>query len=318
MTADGRAPLADIRRRWSAGGEDLREVTTALREQNLEIANEDEEIDLRRARLAAHGTELESVIGEDDSVWLSFLSRGLSTARAVGRVVAMPAGQPIVPEGTGVLISPRLLLTNHHVVPDAKRAAAMGVQLGYEYDDEGGERPYTTIPFAPEALFLTVPTSVLDFTVIALPEDSTAGNGHVPLIEEGGKILKAEALNVIHHPGGERKRLSIRDNRLVSQDEKWLRYTSDTRHGSSGAPVFNDQWEMVALHHGGVPATDDQGRKLTRTGEVWTPDMDEESAAYLCNEGARVSRIVRRLRRTALPPAQQALLDEALSKGENA
>lgn len=317
MTADGNAPLSDIARRWSAGGDDLRDVTSALREQNLEVANEMAEIDLRRARLAAHGTELEAVIGEDDSVWLSFLSKGLQAARAVGRVVAMPARQPITPEGTGVLISPRLLLTNHHVVPDAEHAASMGVQLGYEYDDEGGERQCTTVPLAPEILFLTVPASVLDFTVVALPEEFAEGNGYVPLIEEGGKVLKAEVLNVIHHPGGDRKRVSIRDNRLVSQDEKWLRYTSDTRHGSSGAPVFNDQWEMVALHHGGVPATDDQGRKLTRTGEVWTPDMDEESAAYLWNEGARVSRIVRRLRRAALPPPQQAMLDEALSKGAN-
>jgi len=238
-------------------------VARALREGNFARANEKAEIDLRRARLATHGVELEAVIGEDDSVWLSFLSKGLAAARAVGRVVTMPARQPITPEGTGVLISPRLLLTNHHVVPDAKHAASMGVQLGYEYDDEGGERQCTTVPLAPEILFLTVPASVLDFTVIALPEEFAEGNGYVPLIEEGGKVLKAEALNVIHHPGGERKRVSIRDNRLVSQDEKWLRYTSDTRHGSSGAPVFNDQWEGVGAGSSAPPGI---GRRLGAAG----------------------------------------------------
>lgn len=51
-------------------------------------------------------------------------------------------------------------------------------------------------------------------------------------------MLKGECLNVIHHPGGERKRLSIRENRLVAEDDLWLRYASDTRRGSSGAPAL--------------------------------------------------------------------------------
>ena len=77
-----------------------------------------------------------------------------------------------------------------------------------------------------------------------------------------------EVLNVIHHPAGERKRASIRFNRMVSEDDLWVRYERDTREGSSGAPVFNDQWEMVALHHGGVPATDAEGFELTADGRT--------------------------------------------------
>ncbi|MEV6196312.1 serine protease [Streptomyces sp. NPDC051920] len=315
MATEGNAPLTDIARRWAKSRTDLPTVTAALRKGDVSTANEPAEIDQRRARLAAHGTELEAVIGEDDSLWLGFLSRGLLMARAVVRVVTLPVRSPAVPEGTGVLVSPRVLLTNHHVVPDAEHAAPMGVQVGYEYGDDGGELACTTIRLAPETLFFTAPVSTLDFTVVALAEEAPENTGYVPLIEAGGKVLIAEPLNVIHHPGGERKQVSIRNNRLVSQDEKWLRYTSDTRHGSSGAPVFNDQWEMVALHHGGIPARDAEGRRLTRTSEVWTPDMDEEAVAYQWNEGARVSRIVRRLRTAALPKPQRVLLDEALSKG---
>jgi V8-like Glu-specific endopeptidase len=318
MTAEDNAPLAEIAQRWAESRTDLPVVAAALRKGDLSTANEPAEVDLRRARLAAHGADLEAVIGEDDSLWLGFLSRGLVAARAVVRVVTLPPRSPAAPEGTGVLVSSRVLLTNHHVVPDAEQAAQMGVQVGYEYDDDGGEPPCTTIRLAPEILFFTAAVSALDFTVIALAGEAPENTGYVPLIEAGGKVLIGEPLNVIHHPGGERKQVSIRNNRLVSQDAKWLRYTSDTRHGSSGAPVFNDQWEMVGLHHGGIPARDAEGRRLTRTSEVWTPDMDEEAAAYRWNEGARVSRIVRRLCTAALPPSQRALLNEVLGKGVRA
>jgi hypothetical protein len=119
---------------------------------------------------------------------------------------------------------------------------------------------------------------------------------------------------VIHHPAGERKRVSLRFNRMVAEDDLWLRYESDTREGSSGAPVFNDQWEMVALHHGGVAATDDEGFELTRDGQRWTPGMSEDAVAYVGNEGARVSRIVRSLRGADVPPEQRRLLTPILGE----
>lgn len=37
-------------------------------------------------------------------------------------------------------------------------------------------------------------------------------------------------------------------------DNAYLYSATDTLKGSSGAPVFNDQWYVVALHRRGVPA----------------------------------------------------------------
>ena len=158
------------------------------------------------------------------------------------------------------------------------------------------------------------------FSVVAVADLRGGGApgetyGTVRLIEQTGKALKAEVVNVVHHPGGDRKRLSIRENRIVAEDDLWLRYTSDARRGSSGAPVFNDQWEMVALHHGGLPRRDAEGVALNRAGEPWTREMGEEAKAYTANEGARVSRIVRRLRDAALDPRAKSLIDEALGAG---
>jgi V8-like Glu-specific endopeptidase len=35
-------------------------------------------------------------------------------------------------------------------------------------------------------------------------------------------------------------------------DGRRLRYRNNTEPGSSGSPVFNFEWELVALHHGGA------------------------------------------------------------------
>ena len=79
-----------------------------------------------------------------------------------------------------------------------------------------------------------------------------------------------------------------------------LHYSADTEPGSSGSPVFNDEWEMVALHHSGVPARDASGRLLAIDGSPWTAAMGEHRLRWVANEGARVSRVVSHLHGQAL------------------
>jgi endonuclease G len=68
-------------------------------------------------------------------------------------------------------------------------------------------------------------------------------------------------------------------------DENWMHYTTDTQPGSSGSPVFNDQWLVVALHHSGVPKTDKNGKVSRKNGEV----------EWIANEGVRISCIYKAL-----------------------
>jgi S1-C subfamily serine protease len=248
---------------------------------------------------------------------LSFFDCGLKAARAVGRVVDAPVRQPVRPVGTGSLVTPRLLLTNNHVCGSAEQASGMKVEFNYEYDEVGAPRPEDPWQLAPDDFFVTDPE--LDFTLVAVSDrdGSPPGTvyGSIPLIGQTGKAVIGEVVNVIHHPVGERKKVSIRFNRMVAEDDLWIRYESDTQEGSSGAPVFNDQWEMIALHHGGVTATDAEGFELSRTGARWTPEMGESALSYIGNEGARVSRIVRSLGRMQLPPEQLELAAEILQGG---
>lgn len=310
--------LRDIRDRWRESEPQRSDAHEAVRRRDLSLANDPARLEERGDRLRRRRLRLEGIVDQDDSVWLSFFDGGLAAARSVARVVEIPARRPVRPVGTGSLVTDRLFLTNHHVCPSPEDAGGMAVQFGYEYDEVGGERPADQRELTPDALFVTDPQ--LDFTLVAVAERDGqppgARYGHLPLIEQTGKVVIGEVLNVIHHPAGDRKRVSLRANRLVAMDDLWLRYESDTREGSSGAPVFNDQWEMIALHHGGVPATDAEGFELARDGRRWTEDMGEEALAYSGNEGARVSRIIRSLRATELRPEHRTLLAAVLDREE--
>lgn len=78
-------------------------------------------------------------------------------------------------------------------------------------------------------------------------------------------------LNVIQHPQGRKKEVVVQQNELRDVHTNIIHYYSDTDYGSSGSPVFNNTWDLMALHHAREPA---------------------ESA----NEGIRIDRIVADLR----------------------
>ena len=40
----------------------------------------------------------------------------------------------------------------------------------------------------------------------------------------------------------------------VNQNQARVRYRTNTEPGSSGSPVFDQNWNLVALHHSGEPA----------------------------------------------------------------
>jgi len=323
MAEDRQAQAArdkEILKRWRASADQREETAKATDSGDLDVANTCHQLQERRERLERRGLDLEGIVNKDDSLWVSFFRCGLVAARAVGRVVtARSAARPSQAVGTGALIAPALLITNNHVIEAAEDAARMGVQFEYEYGDDGSEPTPEYCTFAPDRFFFT--DVDLDFTVVAVADLNGVPPGRtygaLPLIAQTGKAVKAEFLNVIHHPGGDPKRISIRENQMVAEDDRWLRYRSDARRGSSGAPVFNDQWEMVALHHGGIPVRDDSGADLDQNGERWAPEMGEDTKAYTANEGARVSRIVNRLREAELPAEARSLLDEALENGAN-
>ncbi|MPZ84365.1 MAG: endonuclease [Actinophytocola sp.] len=248
------------------------------------------------AAVAAAEDVLERIIGTDDLLGVRYLEGGVAAARAVGRVVIREEDGRVAGHGTGSMVSPELLLTNHHVLPDA--ATARNSQIEFDYQDGLDGRPLPTVELSldPDRFFQADRT--LDFALVAVRATPAelARFGFNRLHDAQGKAIVGDFVTIIQHPGGEKKQIALRENRIVDVLEQFLHYETDTEPGSSGSPVFNDQWEVVALHHAAVPAPE--------RGEL---------GGWL-NEGVRVSRLIAHLRGQEYPTAQRPLIDALLGR----
>ena len=67
-------------------------------------------------------------------------------------------------------------------------------------------------------------------------------------------IVQNEQVNIIQHPNGNPLSVVLTENYvLVDMTSDRVHYLADTLPGSTGAPVLNRYWEVVALHHSGGP-----------------------------------------------------------------
>jgi endonuclease G, mitochondrial len=205
----------------------------------------------------------EVIVFRDDLLPFSFLELGVEAARSVAklRVPSHAGGQPRqisgTPEvhlGTGWLLTPTLLITNHHVVnarkedePPAPEAdlliqgAAATAQFGFDGDGIEGQ----TV----QAQKLEAWDATLDYALLRMVDTGRPALRRAarPLIKKDGDSIP---VNIVQHPEGTSKKLGIRNNMVTASTDTDLRYFTDTKQGSSGSPVLNDTWEVVALHRG--------------------------------------------------------------------
>jgi endonuclease G len=112
--------------------------------------------------------------------------------------------------------------------------------------------------------------------------------GYLPLRDRNMAVN--QRLNVIQHPDARPKEVALHDNEITTIFANALRYRTDTEPGSSGSPVFDNEWELIALHHAGG---------------------DFQNGQWLNNEGMRIDRIIDDLQNHYRgTPAGQAILDE--------
>jgi endonuclease G, mitochondrial len=260
---------------------------------------------------------IERLIGKNDLISISFLSRGLRAAKSVCRVEVgvLPSNQTDV-YGTGFLISERVLLTNNHVLPHVMLAASSRVRFEYEESVDNQLNPGVVYDLLPDELFFTDPD--LDFTVVAVKQTSVDGiyelrkYGWLPLYNTPDRHIKTEQVNIIQHPQGEKKQLALRENQITDRSDDFLIYKTDTTPGSSGAPVFNDAWEVVALHHSGVPQRNAEGHPLNRDGSLYQVGQDDSLIDWIANEGTRASRIYSVLQAMNFSGAAKTLIAQFL------
>lgn len=304
-------------------------VEVARASGNYDLVNREDKLRKRQERVASktgreakytqNNRELERLLNATrDLQFTAFLEKAIYVSQAVCRLVTRKCGG-VHSYGTGFLVTRELLLTNHHVLSSKEDATSTQAEFGYQLDRNGNPNP-RILRFDLDPLRFFVTDKKLDFTLVALQVDCDSRqlpSVWCPMIKELGKILILEHVNIIQHPLGREKQVVIRENRVIDSFE-WkqpvLHYEADTERGSSGSPVFNDQWEVVAVHHASVPKTDSRGRWLKHGGQVWSKAKDEpDQIHWIANEGIRTSHIVQKIEDTkVVGPEAKRLQEEFL------
>lgn len=203
---------------------------------------------------------LEKVHKAADFLPVGFLQKGVDCARAVCRIVT---GSSL---GTGFLIADGFIMTNNHVIEDQTTASGAMAEFEFAVDTDP-----ISVSLRPERFFFT--DESLDFTIVGCDMPAGLDVNPIPLRRNPATVSRRERVNVIQHPRGRAKEIALHDNHVERVLDTVIKYRTDTEPGSSGSPVFNNDWELVALHHAGVKQSD--GSAL--------------------NEGVRISAIVQRL-----------------------
>lgn len=197
--------------------------------------------------------------GADNLYRIAWLEDALQNARTVCRVVCADGNK-----GTGFLTSSGHIFTNNHVLKSADVAQTARVEFNFRVGRDG-KTEKRTIYELDAADFVTSDQHELDFARVRVKDRADAPLSHWGAVEFDADAVPAvgDAVTIIQHPGGEDLQIALDANDVISLWDRFVFYTSPTLPGSSGSPVFNKDWKVVALHHAGFEETtvDAQGTR---------------------------------------------------------
>jgi hypothetical protein len=188
------------------------------------------------------------------------------------------------PYGTGFLIGPSAVMTNHHVVKEAIDDASLWPTIALHFDVHPGDDG-TVVRLDHEALIAaSAPTDAedpgvkphgandprLDYAVLrvegmpgvkpiggAKSTPNAAVRGYFKLPEGDVSLTDNDALYIVQHPKGRPMEiaLEIEAGAAFNAERTRLSHKVNTEGGSSGSPVFTLHGALVALHHSGESMT---------------------------------------------------------------
>jgi hypothetical protein len=242
--------------------------------------------DVRSELSELTSTDLERVFGVDRFFSLDWYRRGLTRCAGVARI----GHEPTRGVGTGFLLMGAILhptlgeelflLTNSHVVsPGPEVPIAMRPADAFVTFEglPGAERESWTV----KKLIFNSPIREFDATLLQL-DRGVPGVEPYPIApglpDRDGK----RRVYVVGHPLGGGVSFSLQDNLLLDWDQRLVHYRTPTEPGSSGSPVFDDQWRLIAIHHAG-------GSDMRM--------LNGKPGTYEANEGINILAIVEEIRR---------------------
>lgn len=249
---------------------------------------------------------LETIIGEEDNFLdVYWLFGAIYSSQAVCRVED-GKGKVL---GTGFLIGPDLLLTNQHVLKNESYIEDAVARFEYRQDATGVVKDEGRVFTLRQEFYHSSSAEELDYALVRLagaplahlrerkeqqgagggngcanassPMDFVICGGHRGYLTLRGEFIKEhDRVNIIQHPGGDPMKVVMTQNRVVGDMAATrVQYVADTMPGSSGSPVFNSKWEVVALHHSGKPYPPDSVSQSAK--RLW-------KGRYRVNEGIPV------------------------------
>ena len=236
--------------------------------------------------------------GTNDILSIETLEMGLQRSKSVGLIETEPSQV-----GTGFLVGENIMMTNYHNIHNVAKALRSEFILDYEENDLGERRTRQPFKLDPERFFFSDEDH--DLALVAVKPKNRNGRllsefGSHRLFQEEGKIIIGQPVNIIQHPKGERKKVTMHNSVLVEisndvADDRYCYYSADTLKGSSGSPVYNKHWEVIGLHRKGVPKINSAGQIELKDGSFISKSelaANESEIKWLCNQGVRTSRII--------------------------
>jgi tetratricopeptide (TPR) repeat protein len=264
-------------------------ILPALKAALLEERGSEIEIgvkDAAREKLdeLAEDAGYEKVLGKEAFRSLKWFRMCMQRASAVAKVedsLGDAVGTAFVVRGGDLkaeLGDELLLLTNAHVIsedPLVSRALRPDkAVLNFEL-----RKNNNPAEFEVEQVWSSKPED-LDATLLR-PTQPIENVEPMPLTDIRPLADGQQRAYIIGHPQGRKLSFSIHDNYLLDYDDRLLHYRSPTEPGNSGSPVFNDEWELIGLHHRGL-------RKM--------PRLNNQEGTYPANEGIWIQAIINRLK----------------------
>ncbi|HNL37508.1 MAG TPA: response regulator [Saprospiraceae bacterium] len=177
---------------------------------------------------------LEKTLGLDAAGKITWLQKAAEVQSALCRVVT-PNGN----EGTGFLTAGGYLFTAYHVLRTMEEAGSARAEFpdaAYQLDPAGGFISSENLGFVRVKLKNHDDRPLENRTFLEWALQHAPERGEDLIVTQMSGWQKTTAVTSLH------KTITFRD--------QYLFYGQSTRPGSSGAPVFNTDWHIVALHQG--------------------------------------------------------------------
>ena len=208
--------------------------------------------------LGTKDSTLEKIIGKTSTLLpVRFLQEGLKASNSVARISVTTKTESWL--GSGFLISDNLFITNHHVLPTHAIALQGTIQFNYQEDSCKMVGPVAEF-FVSKNPKDFATSAADDWTAVKLEGDPQSRWGCLKLVKL--THAKRDPANIIQHPEGRPKEVALHHNFVVYADDRRVQYLTDTEPGSSGSPVFSNDWEVIAVHHSGGHITEPHGHRV--------------------------------------------------------